>query len=197
CPGVPDIYQGGELWNFSLVDPDNRRRVDFRRREKILQQVVYELEHAGDWHDSTESPGQGNGLPEWLRKWPDGKIKMYVLYRLLQLRREHPDLFVHGSFEPLITSIPEEAIAFLRRSDECVVLIAARTRARSSRPEYTSLRYADAARVSLPEGLPLKEGLLWQDILRLRNISLQSGQVDLPEDGLPLILVHKAAPEHG
>lgn len=197
CPGVPDIYQGGELWNFSLVDPDNRRRVDFRRREKILQQVVYELEHAGDWHDSTESPGQGNGLPEWLRKWPDGKIKMYALYRLLQLRREHPDLFVHGSFEPLITSIPEEAIAFLRRSDECVVLIAARTRARSSRPEYTSLRYADAARVSLPEGLPLKEGLLWQDILRLRNISLQSGQVDLPEDGLPLILVHKAAPEHG
>ena len=82
-PGVADIYQGGELWDFSLVDPDNRRPVDFARRRALLA----ELEHAT--------------AGDVVRNRQDGREKLFVIRTLLELRRANPDLFAAGDYQPL------------------------------------------------------------------------------------------------
>jgi (1->4)-alpha-D-glucan 1-alpha-D-glucosylmutase len=89
-PGVPDFYQGTELWDLSLVDPDNRRAVDFGRRRNILERI------------SAEGDGDpGELIRELLDNPEDGAIKLYVLYRTLQVRRRDPDLFLRGDYLPL------------------------------------------------------------------------------------------------
>src|SRR6185369_6453998 len=80
-PGVPDFYQGTEFWDLSLVDPDNRRPVDFAERHKALTEVP-------DWR----------GLVE---HWPDGRIKVALMKKLLGLRQQHPTLFGQGGYEPV------------------------------------------------------------------------------------------------
>jgi len=80
APGVPDIYQGSELWDLSLVDPDNRRPVDYAHRAKILEEIENE---------------KAESLCE---SWQDGRIKMFVTRRLLHLRRTAPLLFQKGSY---------------------------------------------------------------------------------------------------
>jgi (1->4)-alpha-D-glucan 1-alpha-D-glucosylmutase len=87
---VPDIYQGCELWDFSLVDPDNRRAVDYVHRRKLLQEMLLRIE--GDL------PGL---LQELLANLEDGRAKLYLVLRLLGLRREHPLLFESGDYLPL------------------------------------------------------------------------------------------------
>src|SRR5207253_620399 len=84
-PGVPDIYQGQELWDFSLVDPDNRRPVDYAKRGALLDEVRERAE------------GRGAELSVLVRDLTahstDGRIKLYVTWRTLQYRAEHPELF--------------------------------------------------------------------------------------------------------
>ncbi|PPT92216.1 malto-oligosyltrehalose synthase [Xanthomonas theicola] len=80
-PGVPDLYQGSEGWDLSLVDPDNRRPVDYALRQAWL-------------HDDTPAAAL-------LRHWHSGQVKAWLSARLLQLRGAHPALFVHGSYRPL------------------------------------------------------------------------------------------------
>jgi len=101
APGVPDIYQGNEIWDFSLVDPDNRRPVDYARRGEILRSL------------ETVSPD------ELLQKWPDGRIKLLLTQRLLRFRREHPLLFQHGSYSPLTVTgtFAESCVAFSREHE--------------------------------------------------------------------------------
>ena len=82
-PGVPDVYQGTELWDFSLVDPDNRRPVDYSHRKKLLKQFKKE------------------GFGEFTESWPSGLPKLGMVQRLLHFRREAPDLFAYGSYRPL------------------------------------------------------------------------------------------------
>jgi (1->4)-alpha-D-glucan 1-alpha-D-glucosylmutase len=100
APGVPDIYQGTELWDFSLVDPDNRRPVDYDLRRAML------AEFAAD--DFTLEP--------LLEQWHDGRIKLYVTWKLLQLRRKNVVLFLNGSYVPLTVTGPAAAsiVAFAR-----------------------------------------------------------------------------------
>ena len=82
-PGVCDIYQGGELWDFSLVDPDNRRPVDWQMRNTLLEQI-------------------GKVTPTDLSAaWQDGREKLFVTARLLDLRRSHAELFASADYEPL------------------------------------------------------------------------------------------------
>ena len=83
APGVPDIYQGSELWDFSLVDPDNRRPVDFVLRRALLDDIA----------EAT--------IADLAGRWQDGREKLFVAVRLLQLRRDHPDLFAAGDYHPL------------------------------------------------------------------------------------------------
>jgi maltooligosyltrehalose synthase len=115
APGVPDLYQGTETWDLSLVDPDNRRRVDFARRAEQLAAVDEGLE--GD---------RVRALQGWLRQWQDGRIKLATTRALLALRARAADLFAAGAYEPCEVRGPraDELIAYLRRDRERVVLTA-------------------------------------------------------------------------
>jgi (1->4)-alpha-D-glucan 1-alpha-D-glucosylmutase len=89
APGVADVYQGNELWDFSLVDPDNRRPVDFGLRQRLLADIL---------ERSRERLALARELLETAQ---DGRVKLYVSQRLLCLRREQPGLFVGASYTPL------------------------------------------------------------------------------------------------
>jgi (1->4)-alpha-D-glucan 1-alpha-D-glucosylmutase len=116
APGVPDIYQGTELWDFSLVDPDNRRPVDYELRRRLLGELRARIA-AGDL---------GALADELLAERQDGRIKLYVTHRLLDLRRERPWLFDGGGYLPLrvVGAHTGHACAFARTdgSQELVVV---------------------------------------------------------------------------
>ncbi len=118
-PGVPDIYQGCELWDLSLVDPDNRRAVDYDARRRSLEEFVRrDLEPEAV-------------LGELLEAWPDGRIKLYVTWRLLQLRRSHPATFLDGPYREVGVSGAGAAsvVAFAR--DDIVFAVPRLVRART------------------------------------------------------------------
>jgi (1->4)-alpha-D-glucan 1-alpha-D-glucosylmutase len=94
APGVPDVYQGQEAWDFSLVDPDNRRPVDFAARERMLDEL---LRRSGEGDLAALAA-------ELVREWPDGRAKMWLTHRALRLRAEHPALFAEGAYRPLETA---------------------------------------------------------------------------------------------
>ncbi|MBC9178291.1 malto-oligosyltrehalose synthase [Pseudoroseomonas ludipueritiae] len=110
-PGVPDLYQGTEYWDESLVDPDNRRPVDFAARATALEQAK----------DATAL------LPHW----QDGRVKQAVIHALLRLRQQWPDLFHQGSYDPLEGTGPRvgELLAFRRRHGEQELLVVVPLRA--------------------------------------------------------------------
>ncbi len=91
-PGVADFYQGTELWDFSLVDPDNRRPVDYRKRIRMLEEI--RKGRSGD---------QRRMLREIVSNWRDGRIKLYLTDRALDFRRVHADVYVDGEYVPLET----------------------------------------------------------------------------------------------
>ena len=93
CPGVPDIYQGTELWDFSLVDPDNRRPVDFGRRRELLAGLKEAMALA-----ATTCRRFCTSL---LDHFEDGRVKMYLTWRLLSFRRERAKLFQEADYQPL------------------------------------------------------------------------------------------------
>ncbi|MDP1866311.1 MAG: malto-oligosyltrehalose synthase [Bradyrhizobium sp.] len=107
-PGVPDFYQGTEFWDLSLVDPDNRRPVDFAARAALLPS----LENP-DWADLAQH-------------WPDGHIKLAWTRRLLKQRTELAELFAQGDYQPLEVSGPhrDHVIAFARRRGGDAVIVA-------------------------------------------------------------------------
>jgi (1->4)-alpha-D-glucan 1-alpha-D-glucosylmutase len=107
-PGVPDFYQGTELWDFSLVDPDNRRAVDFPKRAKLLKDV-----------EMKGSRGSGPLIHDLTANWQDGAIKLYTTYKALNFRKAHPDLFLLGDYIPLAAKGPNEerVVAFARRHE--------------------------------------------------------------------------------
>jgi (1->4)-alpha-D-glucan 1-alpha-D-glucosylmutase len=129
-PGIPDFYQGTDLWDLSLVDPDNRRPVDFERRRRLLDEVDAVLAAPG--------PERPPAIAEMLRNWRDGRIKLLVTAAGLRLRREKPELFLAGDYLPLETevTVPGNAIAFARLlGDDGVVVAAPRLFARMLGPD--------------------------------------------------------------
>jgi (1->4)-alpha-D-glucan 1-alpha-D-glucosylmutase len=121
CPGVPDLYQGAELWDFSLVDPDNRRPVDYRRRREILADLQGRIGAAG--HDLTPLTA------ELLAGMADGRVKAYVTYQTLRYRREQENLFVRGAYLPLeATGAKRDHVCAFARSagDQVVVVVVPR-----------------------------------------------------------------------
>jgi len=125
CPGVPDIYQGCELWDFSLVDPDNRRPVDFGVRYHRLKYLQTTLKR----HTSECNHDLSIFLNELLTNVHDGSIKLFVTERLLDLRKRKSTLFSEGSYVPLPQDanafISHHRIAFSRILDhDCVVVVA-------------------------------------------------------------------------
>lgn len=109
-PGVPDIYQGQELWDFSLVDPDNRRPVDYDLRRALLEQV-----RAG-WNTC---PEQRVEFAAALGRVPqDERLKLFVTWRLLALRNDFAELFLRGDYVPLLVSgaATDHVVAFAWRA---------------------------------------------------------------------------------
>jgi len=104
-PGVPDTYQGCEFWDFSLVDPDNRRPVDFEARIAAL--------------------ADGGSPAELLAGWRDGRVKQALIARGLDLRRRHPDLFGHGRYTPVQVAGPmaDHLLGFRRSLRRATVLV--------------------------------------------------------------------------
>jgi (1->4)-alpha-D-glucan 1-alpha-D-glucosylmutase len=107
-PGVPDFYQGTELWDLSLVDPDNRRPVDFAARANLLATV-----EQPDWSALAQN-------------WTDGRIKLAWTRHLLRLRGELADVFTQGDYEPLEVTGPhcDHVIAFARRHGRKAAIVA-------------------------------------------------------------------------
>jgi (1->4)-alpha-D-glucan 1-alpha-D-glucosylmutase len=113
-PGIPDFYQGTEFWDFSMVDPDNRRPVDYAARAAALE--------------AAERP------EDLLAHWRDGRVKQAILHLGLALRARRPDVFAKGGYTPLRLEGPasDHAIAFAREyADQCVITIASRRSAKA------------------------------------------------------------------
>jgi (1->4)-alpha-D-glucan 1-alpha-D-glucosylmutase len=109
-PGVPDVYQGSELWDFNLVDPDNRRPVDFTARQQALDRVDALLaQPAGE---------RAPGIAALLKHWDDGDVKLLVTAAGLRVRSAQASLFLEGEYLPLDveSTVEGQVVAFARIS---------------------------------------------------------------------------------
>jgi (1->4)-alpha-D-glucan 1-alpha-D-glucosylmutase len=112
-PGVPDIYQGDELWDLSLVDPDNRRPVDYEERTRLLKELT----------------DRAPTLRELMERWRDGAVKLFLTSRILEFRAADPELFAQGDYDPLTATGPKAdwLCAFARRKgNRSVIVLSAR-----------------------------------------------------------------------
>ncbi len=149
-PGMPDIYQGCEMWDLSLVDPDNRRPVDYDIRARALEALQPALER-----------DPGPVLRDLLTNWSDGRIKLAVVTMLLQLRGRHPTLFAEGGYEPLSITGEKaaQALGFVRSNGEAQIIVLVAL--------YPGLREADpdwkGSVATLPDGA-------WRDLFSGQEI---------------------------
>jgi (1->4)-alpha-D-glucan 1-alpha-D-glucosylmutase len=118
APGVADIYQGTELWDFSLVDPDNRRPVDYARRQRLLEELRARVERPGA--SLRELARELVASPE------DGRVKLYVIWLALRCRRENPGLFTVAQYIPVSVAgtRSENVFAFMRQLPSIQALVA-------------------------------------------------------------------------
>jgi (1->4)-alpha-D-glucan 1-alpha-D-glucosylmutase len=114
CPGVPDIYQGNDLWDFSLVDPDNRRPVDYLRRQQLFESI----------RRLSSEPDKA-WAAEMLKTPEDGRLKLYAIWKTLCLRKEYPELFQAGEYLPLEVqgAKANHAVAFIRKHEKTSALV--------------------------------------------------------------------------
>jgi (1->4)-alpha-D-glucan 1-alpha-D-glucosylmutase len=150
APGTPDIYQGSELWNFTLVDPDNRRPVDFELRRRLLDEITrgdapFDLRrHQAQLHES--------------------RAKLALIARLLKVRRDHASLFLEGDYTPIEAGAALFAFTRRWRDERCMTI--ARTR---FAPAATGDMFATPA--SLPDELAGR----WTSQLTARTVDLERG----------------------
>lgn len=178
CPGIPDLYQGTEFRDFSLVDPDNRRPVDYRLREETL---------ASASSDARAVFEPGRWPPD---AWYDGRVKQALIAALLRLRRDRPDAFAAG-YRPLevLGGHERQLLAFSRGGDVVVVAgvkCAARMRADAGGAPALPADHWGSAAVMLP-ATPGN----WRDVLRgqsLRALSASARAADLMV-GFPLAVL--------
>ena len=157
-PGVPDFYQGTELWDLSLVDPDNRRAVDYALREQALSDVTSIL--------SLAPQERTDAIRALLDGWPDGRIKMLIATAALRARHDLPALFLDGDYIPLDTDlpVPGRLVAFARvHSDGRAAIAVAPTLSSKLTDDDHPLPIGDrwrTSRVLLPSSLA---GLTFRD----------------------------------
>jgi (1->4)-alpha-D-glucan 1-alpha-D-glucosylmutase len=185
APGVPDLYQGCEFWDLSLVDPDNRRPVDWEARARALAEA--------------EAP------ETLLAHWRDGRVKQAVLARALALRAERPALFAEGDIHPLAAEGPAAAhvLAFVRRHrGETVVAVATRlpaslmgsggAEAAAALPRVPAEAWAETL-LPLPPKADAPAGPRWRDALTGagREAAADGGRVPVADilQALPVALL--------
>jgi (1->4)-alpha-D-glucan 1-alpha-D-glucosylmutase len=177
-PGVPDFYQGTEFWDFSLVDPDNRRPVDFAARTAALARA-----QAG---------------PDWsalVRDWPSGEVKLALTHRLLALRNDLSALFRDGAYDPVEVQGRDRGnvLAFARSLGRDAVIVAVGR-------EWG--RFTDSGR-HWPEASALNAELQLRDFQTLSDVlqpdrSLSGGTLPLGSLFGPLpVAVLRARPPRG
>ncbi len=160
-PGVPDIYQGNEIWDCSLVDPDNRRPVDYKRRREILEALP------------VAAPD------ELMRSWPDGRIKMFLTRHVLQFRREHVDLFQRGEYLPLVPSgtFLDCCVSFARSlAGKWIVVMAPRLSSRIGFPPVGE-QWKDTT-IEFPERLSLEHA---HDLFTCRELRCEGRLVSISD----------------
>lgn len=189
CPGVPDFYQGSELWDLRLVDPDNRGPIDFGKRNMMLE----DLKRAA----ARSTPSL---LRRLLKQWSDGCIKLYVIWRALDLRRRHRSLFLEGDYLPINASgdRAENVLALARtRGEEYALAIIPRwlARARAPKTEAQLARFWGTTELILPPGFPTQ----WSNVLTRDHIvcdavgDLSALRLGKTFGGFPLALLFSGA----
>ncbi len=115
APGTPDFYQGSELWDWNLVDPDNRRPVDYALRQRLLKELK----------EIFARPDRFDALQDLMRHSADGRIKLYLILAGLHCRQTHADVFEQGRYVPLETDGPEAShlLAFARLHGARIVMV--------------------------------------------------------------------------
>ncbi|UVH54959.1 malto-oligosyltrehalose synthase [Variovorax paradoxus] len=180
-PGVPDLYQGSELIELSLVDPDNRRPVDYALRQRRLAALRAMVGQEGD--------GLAARVRSMVEAPHDGRAKLWFIWRLLSLRREQPLLFSEGSYEPLAVEGPlsKHVVAFARRHEgQVLVVVAGRLFVDLSRrgaddgaipalPEATRWK---GTTVRLPEGV---RSAVLENLLTGESLSVGEGSICLDD----------------
>jgi (1->4)-alpha-D-glucan 1-alpha-D-glucosylmutase len=161
APGVPDFYQGNELWEFSLVDPDNRRSVDFKKRSQMLEELK-----------RLESEGRLKLARQLLHDWEDGRIKLYVTFTALGFRKAKLELFLEGEYIPLEPSGPhaEHVCAFARRKGkDWAAVVAPRLLSRLIKPgEFpVGKKVWGAGLVTLPREAPKR----WRNVFTHETVT--------------------------
>lgn len=153
-PGVADLYQGNELWDYSLVDPDNRRAVDFAGRRQLLDELMPLIAAAEGGLPCDADVGR------LLAGWEDGRIKMFITATTLRWRRRHAEVLLDGSYLPLQVAGPaaEHVVAFARQhhSGTLIVLVPRLTASLTSDSAPLPLGEAawTATRIVMPPALP-------------------------------------------
>src|SRR5262249_50226741 len=156
-----DIYQGNEIWDYSLVDPDNRRPVDYKRRREMLELLATA------------------NLQRLVPNWADGQIKMFLTQRVLQFRREHVELFQQGEYSPLkpTGTFVETCLSFARQlADQWIVVIAPRLSSRVGFPPVGE-SWKETV-MEFPETLPLKHA---HDLFTCRPVPVHDRRVKLAD----------------
>jgi (1->4)-alpha-D-glucan 1-alpha-D-glucosylmutase len=117
-PGIPDLYQGDELWNLALVDPDNRRPVDYVRRVELLDEIEREWQVGGD--------SRLRYLGDLARRPEDGRLKLHLIRAALAARRARPAAFASSVYLPLAPQGPaaDRVIAFGRGGEDERMIVA-------------------------------------------------------------------------
>ncbi len=161
CPGVADIYQGRELWDLTLVDPDNRQPVDYAARHKLLGQLK-----------ARHSKSPMKMIRELMQEPFNGHVKLWLTYVLLQERRRDPGLFLEGSYIALETrgALQNHVLAFAREHQGTwlVVLVPLLTRDFGAKPQGEFLPEIpwEDTRLVLPAQAPAK----WKNLLSEREL---------------------------
>ncbi|NTX04817.1 MULTISPECIES: malto-oligosyltrehalose synthase [Myxococcus] len=186
-PGVVDTYQGCELWDLSLVDPDNRRPVDFAVRAQLLDAL--------DARAKEDRVGLCARLVETL---DDGQAKLFLLSRVLRLRQRHAELFRNGGYKALELSGPraQAAVAFVRELEDSVILVCSPRYTLSALESSEGLAGAyENTFLDLPEAYA---GMMFRDVFTGRQVRPErgSGGVVLPLapllSGFPVVLLERS-----
>jgi (1->4)-alpha-D-glucan 1-alpha-D-glucosylmutase len=186
CPGTPDFFQGTELFEATLTDPDNRRSIDFAAREALLASLP-----ALQAEDDLDAE-----VMRMLTDWPNGRLKLYVIRALLHLRRRLPDVFASGSYTPLATSGPgaENLVAFSRRRgrQSVITMIPRQTLSQAGRGRFpTGSRVWAATTCQLPKAAPRS----YVDIFTGRGVTAERGRLSVATAlaVLPVAVLHGSA----
>lgn len=175
-PGVPDIYQGNELWDLSLVDPDNRRPVDFGARRNALERLAPLLSRG------ERGAPAGPDLGGLLSDWRSGHIKLFLTAAGLRLRRRHPDLFLQGDYRPLSPTGPAAShlVALARlHGSHAVAVVVPRLPAQLAGWEHKERVPLGAAWAGTTIRLPPElAGATWRNVLT--GAAVRAGEQGLP-----------------